>query len=133
MLEDFLVANPDRLITDQFLDEIHGKGRDLGFCGELEKLLMFEDLLASTGRIVWEERRIADQHLEHDDSYTPPIDTFVVALLNEDFRGNVIWGANCGEGFLENSCDYKYLSSGFLLLKLLGEDRFIVVKFCIFA
>jgi len=101
MLKDFFVANSNRLITNQLLDEIHGKGGDFWFCWKLKELLMLEDLLACAGGIIREEGRITNQHLEHDDSNTPPIDTFVVALLNEDFWGDVVGSAYCGKCFLK--------------------------------
>ena len=42
------------------------------------------------------EGRISDQALEHDGTKTPPVALLVVALLEEDLRGDVVWRSDSG-------------------------------------
>ena len=52
------------------------------------------DLLARDARLVREERRVADEHLEEDAANGPPVDSLIVAVLSEHLRSNIIGGAN---------------------------------------
>ena len=56
-----------------------------------------QDLLASGGRVLREEGRVAHQHLVEDDSQGPPVNGLVVALLLEHLRGNVVGGPHGAE------------------------------------
>ena len=44
------------------------------------------------------EMVLTNQHLIHDDAQAPPITLLVVAILHEDFRGNVVRRANSRKG-----------------------------------
>ena len=46
------------------------------------------------GRL-WAERRVAYQHLEHDDPQGPPVARLVVASLEEHLWSNVVRGTHC--------------------------------------
>ena len=52
------------------------------------------DLPVRVMRLFSAERWPADQALEHDRAYTPPIAAEVVALAAEDFRCDIIWRAD---------------------------------------
>jgi len=54
--------------------------------------------LAGDGWLIREERWVADHHLEHDHSDAPPVYCFIVSLLPEDLRSDVVRSANCGKG-----------------------------------
>ncbi len=49
-------------------------------------------------RIFSTERRPADKALKHDCASGPPIASIRITLATKDFRGDVIWSANCGVG-----------------------------------
>jgi len=49
-----------------------------------------QNLLVDAERILVIERRIARQHLEQEDSQSPPINGFVVALGLDDFRREIL-------------------------------------------
>ena len=50
-----------------------------------------EDLLVNAERILVEEGRVARQHLKHEYSQCPPVDTLAVALRRDDFRCEILW------------------------------------------
>ena len=87
-------AKPLLGVRDELPDQVLGLSAHLDIIRDLKRLLVVQDLLAGLRRLVGEERRVPHEHLVEDDPERPPVDGLVVSLLEEDLRGDVIWGPN---------------------------------------
>ena len=80
------------------LDGLLGRSGHRDLSREFEILLPPHDLgVGFLGRLR-AERRVAYEHLKHDDAERPPVAGAVVAGLLENLWGDVVGGANCGVG-----------------------------------
>ena len=64
----------------------------LNFVREVRGKLEFSrhDLLVDLDGLVGEEGRVAGRHLVEEDAQRPPVNRLVVALAEDDFRGQVL-------------------------------------------
>jgi hypothetical protein len=60
-----------------------------------ESLSPMKNLLTSYRRFIREEGWITYKHLKKNDSYTPPINSFIVSVLAKHFWCNIIRSTDC--------------------------------------
>lgn len=82
-------------------DEVLGFWSEYSFLRELESLSPVHDLAVCLRRGFRAEWRISAKHLEHDDSYRPPITFLAITLLHEYLRGDVIGRTYSGVGLIK--------------------------------
>ena len=87
-------------IRDEFSDEVLGGRGEVSLRGDDECSSPVKNFLAGDLRVVGEEGWVAYEHLVEDDSDTPEVDRLSIALLPEDFRGDIVWGSYSRESKL---------------------------------
>ena len=82
--------------------------------------LSVEDVLVDVERLLVGEGVDTCDHFVDEDSQSPPVDGFAVALARQYLRGQVLWGAAEGEGTV-----FDYFSEaeiGQLEVTVMGDE-----------